>query len=506
MLKGLSEQEIENHGLNPRDIEIHQRRIQSSLAEKKNSFIKIIDTWRLENRGILPQRYLDATVPMEVDGFVAFIPAAGAASRYFQPLQGLRQSLVENHAPAIRAEIQDLKKQGAEAWPLPRALTALLQSSQAKFSPDEVTQALYEIDSPKAVLPSGKGAKSFLEKKHDEHSKIKGLMAEVYVTPLGYSKRFEEHLGRSSQSDTKLLFLEQGSELCTLRFTRDGLPYRDDKGKISLVPAGHGMLVRLFPTIKDAYPEAHSLFIRNIDNVMEDEKPCLADTQIFLSQHQYVLKCLKAIRKLLKAGDEGEASAAAARLQKTFLSRQNELPAWVAQEPQARQALWKLLFENFHCPAALADELRTQLGAQAALLKLYQRPLNALGQVPNNGKDVGGSPVRAVHEKGAVSICLELPHASPEDRKNFLENPATATHFNPVFVAAELPEDIAVYDLEQCPFWILAEKNNRATAVVYHEIILYEVLGNSYTANVLFPEIPRRLFQPHKTLLDGVKK
>jgi hypothetical protein len=151
-------------------------------------------------------------------------------------------------------------------------------------------------------------------------------------------------------------------------------------------------------------------------------------------------------------------------------------------------------------------DLKSKMGEKAALKHLFDRPLNALGQVPNNGKDVGGSPVRAVHENGEVSICLELPHASSEDRKNFLENPATATHFNPVFVAAELPEDNAVYDLEQCPFWILAEKNIRGTPVVYHEIVLYEVLGNSYTANVLFPEIPRRLFQPHKTLLDGVKK
>jgi hypothetical protein len=91
------------------------------------------------------------------------------------------------------------------------------------------------------------------------------------------------------------------------------------------------------------------------------------------------------------------------------------------------------------------------------------------------------------------------------DRKRFLEDPKKATHFNPVCVAAEIPENPRAYDLEQCPFWILAEKSMLGEPVVYHEIVLYEVIGNSLTANVLFPEISRRLFHPHKTLLDGVK-
>lgn len=506
MLKGLSETEIKERGLSALDIVIHQRRIQGNLEKKTDGFIKIIDTWRLDNQGIIPQQFLDSKASNSFHGFVAFVPAAGAASRYFEPLQGLRQALVENHAPAIRAEIQDLKKQGAESWPLPEALTGLLHSNNTNFSPDDMSRALYEIDSPKALLPAHKDGSSFLRKKRHEHSMIKGLMAEVYVAPLGYSKKFADHLGVAGKADRNLLFLEQGSELSTLRFTRDGLPYRDEDGKVSLVPAGHGMLVRLFPEIKKSFPEAHSLFIRNIDNVIEEEDECYQATSLFLAQHHAVLTRLKAIRQPLEKGDLETASSEASKLRTSFLSRKNHVPAWVSAETAPLRILWTVLFELFHCPFTLADDLKTNLGSKGALQKLYNRPLNALGQVPNNGKDVGGSPVRAVHDKGEVSICLELPHASPEDRKNFLENPAAATHFNPVFVAAELPDDRAAYDLEECPFWILAEKNIRGTSVVYHEIVLYEVLGNSYTANVLFPEIPRRLFQPHKTLLDGVKK
>jgi hypothetical protein len=506
MLKGLSEQEIKERNLNARDIEIHQRRILGSLAKKKPTYIKILDTWRIDNQGIVPRQYINCEGSEPVSGFVAFIPAAGAASRYFQPLQGLRQTLAENHAPAIRAEIDDLKKQGAETWPLPQALTQLLHGGQTKFSQNEIADALYEIDSPKALLPARKGGLSFLKKKRDEHQKIKGLEAEVYVAPLGYSPKFEQHLGIDRKADKNILFLEQGSELCTLRFTRDGLPYRDEEQNVSLVPAGHGMLVRLFPRIKEHFPKAHSMFIRNIDNVMDEEDACLLDTEVFLRQHQNILTSLKTIRQHLARKAFDQASQVAVDIERRFHNGRKDHPSWVKSTKEPFQALWALLFTVFHCPDVLALTLKNQLGEENALKQLYDRPLNALGQVPNNGKDVGGSPVRAEHENGEVSICLELPHASNEDRKNFLENPATATHFNPVFVAAEIPEDNAVYDLEQCPFWILAEKNIRGTPVVYHEIVLYEVLGNSYTANVLFPEIPRRLFQPHKTLLDGVKK
>jgi len=506
MLKGLSEQELNDHGLDARDILIHQRRIHGSLSQQKTSFIKILETWRLDNHGILPQRYLKDDGKAQAKGFVAFIPAAGAASRYFQPLQDLRMALADQDQVAIRVQLEALKKQGAEQWPLPKSLSKLLNAANDDFNAETVAAALYEIDSPKALLPARKSGPSFLKQKHDEHAAMNGLDGEVYVAPLGYSEKFAEHLKAEKGLDDSVHFMEQGSDLCTLRFTREGLPYRCENGKISLVPAGHGMLVRLFPKIKEKFPTAHSLFIRNIDNVIEEGAVCIADTELFLMQHQQVLEGLKRIRASLEVDRIEQAAVEADQLRERFVSRMVKHPGWLKDTKPAYKKLWTLLFELFHCPFLLAEELKEGVGEKEAIIELYKRPLNALGQVPNNGKDVGGSPVRAKHESGEVSICLELPHASPDDRKTYLENAEVATHFNPVFVAAEIPEDIAVYDLEQCPFWILAEKNIRATPVVYHEIVLYEVLGNSYTANVLFPEIPRRLFQPHKTLLDGLKK
>ncbi len=507
MTQELNEAELLEHSLNPRDIAIHHRRIKRSLEKSKTSFIKIIDSFRLDNGGILPQEYFSLKSRVKTHGFVAFIPAAGAASRYFQPLQALRHALSKHDESLVRSEIEELVAEGAKDWPLPTALDQLihLETHEPFPSLEFCKRALEEIDWPKALLPFESGKGSFLKKKREEHLAMPALLAEVYVAPRNGSKIFAEHLGVEPTAK-HIAFMEQGPELSTLRFGKDTLPYRDQNGEISVVPAGHGMLVRLFPEVKTAFPEAHSLFIRNIDNVIQDEENCLQDTELFLAQHQAVLEQLKDLRQFLETQSYSKAAELAEQIRLGFKERKKVQIHWLSSLGDNEQKLWKLLFEVFHCPIALANELRAKDGDLSSLKSLYFRPLNSLGQVPNNGRDVGGSPVLAEHEDGEVAICLELPHASPEDKKTFLENPAVATHFNPVFVAAEIPEDNAVYDLEKCPFWILAEKNIYGTPVVYHEIVLYEVLGNSYTANVIFPEIPRRLFNPHKTLLDGVKK
>ncbi|RZA15513.1 MAG: DUF4301 family protein [Proteobacteria bacterium] len=503
MVHRLDKQEIKTYGLSAHDIAIHQRRIKVSLKSAKTSFIPIIDSFRLDNGGILPKQFYRSDERAQAEGFVAFVPAAGAASRYFQPLQNLRQAITDKNEESLTTELARLKKEGASNWPLPAALSALIHSNDAVPSMNELQTVLDEISWPKALLPCRKNAESFLQKKVLEHKAMKGLVAEVYVAPLGCSESFQKHLG---EPEAKIKFLEQGPELSTLRFTREGDPFRDEDDKLSLVPAGHGMLVRLFPEITKMFgTAAHSLFIRNIDNVIKEEAACLADTESFLLQHQEVLKGLKAIRLALAAKNIDQAAKIAEDMLSRFPSGKFEKPQWVKSFTPSEQLLWTLQLKIFHCPQVLAKTLLKSKSSAEALTALYKRPFNSLGQVPNNGKDVGGSPVRARHDGGEVAICLELPHASPDDRKTFLEDPKVATHFNPVFVAAELPEDMAAYDLEQCPFWILAEKNIHGTPVVYHEIVLYEVLGNSYTANVIFPEIPRRLFNPHKSLLDGVK-
>lgn len=503
-LQGTNVDELRELGLDIHDIYIHQERIQKSMERRGELFIPIQDTCRLDNHGILPPHFLRMQSDTPIDGYIAFVPAAGAASRYFKPLLDLRQALSTGHQAEIRRQRDRLRAEGAEKWPLPPRLESFFTDTQQSSWDSEVCRLLIdEIDLPKALLPCWKNGPTFLEQKSEEHRNIEGVNGEVYVTPFKQSATFIEHLAPTEEMPC--LFVEQGPSMSTIRFHINGQPFRDENESLTLVPAGHGMLVKLFPDIHRRFPEAHSLFIRNIDNVNGSDPDVVSATELFLRQHQVVLRSLRAIRGALHADTLTEGARIARELLNRFESVQ-EPPAlaWVRELEEPWRSLWCLLLQVFHLPGTHATKMRTQYQDKRALRTLYDRPLNTLGQVPNSGKDVGGMPVFAKSESGDVTICLELPHVSSADRERFLENPKLGTHFNPAFVAAEIPTQHHSYDLQNCPFWILAEKNFHGHPVVYHEIVLYEILGNSLTSNVLFPEIPRILFNPHKTLLDGL--
>ncbi|MCX6128443.1 MAG: hypothetical protein NTX25_05180, partial [Proteobacteria bacterium] len=93
MLTGMTLDEIKALGLDAQDIKIHQERITQGLQHRDQLFIPIEDTCRLDNGGIIPARYLQDLKNQKPEGFVAFIPAAGAASRYFKPLADFRAAL-----------------------------------------------------------------------------------------------------------------------------------------------------------------------------------------------------------------------------------------------------------------------------------------------------------------------------------------------------------------------------------------------------------------------------
>lgn len=508
MLKGMTVAEIRDINLDVHDIQIHQQRISEGVKNRNDLFIPIEDTCRLENGGILPPQYLHHIHREKAHGFVAFVPAAGAASRYFKPLMDLRLALEAMDQAKIEEQHRSLRQQEAVAWPLPPQLTQFVaQESCPRITADLAKTMIQEIDLPKALLPCWKDGPTFLQMKQQEHEKIHGMLAEYYVAPLGESRLFADHLAQRGPEETRpRYFLEQGEQLSTLRFRPDGMPYRTPEGKLSIVPAGHGMLVKLFQDVRQKTPSAHSLFIRNIDNVNGWSREVLQETEQFLVQHQMVLASVRRIRQCLHSDDLSTAAQLADELLQNMVNpRPVQTGSWLKELESPWQPLWKLLVQGFHCPESHALRMRRNHQDKRALKELYDRPLNTLGQVPNNGKDIGGTPVFAHTKDGDVSICLELPHVSTVDRKRFLEDPTKATHFNPVFVAAEIPENPRAYDLENCPFWILAEKTMLGEPVVYHEIVLYEVIGNSLTANVLFPEISRKLFHPHKTLLDGIK-
>jgi hypothetical protein len=213
----------------------------------------------------------------------------------------------------------------------------------------------------------------------------------------------------------------------------------------------------------------------------------LKTSRFFTAGFQRSLKLLDSIRSALAVKDSSLADTSARSL----------LELWDVSCSSKDDPIEVVLKKLFHAP------LR-ELNAEP--LHLLLRPLVLMGQVPNTARDVGGSCVFTTIDGVDQKLCLERPHASPQDQRRFLDDPATATHFNPVFVAAEVPSREIVKSWSNHPFWLIAKKSWNGREVLYQESILYELLGSSQYTNLVFVEVPRKVFNPHKSLADASGK
>ncbi len=486
-------------GLDPIEVNLHHQRILRALQNRESDYLPIIDTCRLDNGGIVPMPV--HTGSTDARGFVAVTLAAGAASRYSEPLLALRQALESGNLLQLNQSLEDLVAHQARTWPLPPVLAQLLAQDTPipKFPPpSEINEILAAMQQPKGLFPCNQSGHSFASMKNMEHANLRGIEGQAFIVAPHKRPDFEA-LAQREGFLPGTVFLEQGPELSTIRFWDDGSPVMED-GRYSPVPAGHGTLLKLWPQMHRRFPSAHSAFIRNVDNVTGTDAEVMDATHHFLNFHSTILKSIRLIRQHLTTSQWQGCLAPIQMLWELFPEiRKTATPR---NNISAIQCLWEVQQDIFQLSPSQKIHVLKQHGGdeQLALQWLYSRPVNTLGQVPNRGRDVGGSAVFVRTAVGPEKVCLELPHASPEDVARFLKDPTRATHFNPVFVAAELGQTPSPAFDEHQPLWILARKKYHGRPVLYHETVLFELLGNNMMANVLFPEIPRFLFHPHKTL------
>jgi hypothetical protein len=508
--------DISRLGLDPERVREHATTLSQALAANLRPTFEIIDTCRRDNGGILltPEVEARSEDPTAIaSGFVAFVPAAGAASRYSQPFQGLIQALEKGDIAGIDQALDVLRSLGAASWPLPQLVATLVQDKSAlkDLTSTDLLAVLRLLLLPKALMPGVTDGDSFLALKLLEHRGLPGLAGQVFITPPEMEHEFQQTIddvksqitadATNSQIELRTLFIPQGPALSTIRFHRDGSPFLNGDGRPSTVPAGHGALIEILPLVRDHFPDAHSVFIRNIDNVVGTKDEATAATYSFLHFHRSILNAVKGVRAALAKSDLKSAADAAKLLRCHIPASQGSLGAEAAAKIAAidnayMRSLWDIQARLFH--GHVPDEISIKT------LKLaYDRPVNTLGQVPNTGKDIGGTPCFVRVDNKQVKICIEVPHVSEQDKITFLSNPAKATHFNPVFAAAELIGEDDLPRLRQHDFWILSEKNYKGQPVVYFETVLYELLGNSHLANCVFVEVPRSVFNPHKSIQDA---
>ncbi len=478
-------------GLDPDLIAQHQRNIKKHLLQVAERFFPIVDTCRLDNGGVWPlptEKWLEQFRSGSPDkDVIAFVPAAGASTRYLAPLFMLIKSLSNRSRSEFIHARGELVASGLSRCPLPTSLTDLMHDVE-KIGDDvfcvRAASVLADLESPKALYPAVDTGETFLEIKRLEHQKMKQLAGEVFICPPGRADKFLE-VSKRVKSTLPVRCYEQGPALSTVRFDSHGEIITGENNKLSLVPGGHGTLLRLFRDVARDFPQATSVFIRNIDNVAGTSRPVCEATDRFLAAFKHSFFEMQQIRRYLKRGDLEMANSHAKSICKIWgLSSVNDTAAM------------DLVLEKLFYTRAEHKELTV----------LFDRPFVLMGQVPNSGTDVGGSCVLADVDGVRQKLCLELPHASPEDRARFLGDPKLATHFNPVFVAAEILTEEAYARLKHNPFWLVTKKSWENRDVYYQESILYELLGSSQFVNVLFVDVPRTIFNPHKALVDAQAK
>lgn len=416
---------------------------------------------------------------------------------------------------------------------------------------------------PKGLVPTTAESDSFLFLKLVEQIALLQSSVNIYIAPHQKTAAFKDEVATGRRklieqtqnifdlegtsfapgwlkstnqrtgSDTHIL--EQGLDLCTIRFNEDGTAVVDENGQYSPVAAGHGELLNLFPDIAAQWPQLECLHIRNIDNVIgtqrerQQELKSVAETFRLLRDAIEFLRC--EVEEFLPKcrganGDElltHPDAVAAVRFLAQLIPGHNQnlgLPGIPSGSSQQRglsaESIQKVLGNLFHWQPL--PEGLSCFGQWDWLQQQLSRPLSVFGVVRKEVGDVGGGPVFAQLPDGThVKICLEMPHASKEDAQEYFGNKGRATHFNPVLVFFELrthqfshtqnPRSGKIIQPGQLfdeHFWLLAKKEFKGRKVCYHETVLYELIGNSARTNVVFVEVPRTLFKPHKTLLDSL--
>lgn len=451
--------------------EHHRSRFRDYFEKgMKNHVFKVQDSCRVKNGRILSFESLK-NFPTDSLNIASFIPAAGVATRFTSPIYEYIKGTGKH------PHLDYLLSQGTTGLP---------------HNADDLVKL------PKALYPCVKEGLSFLQLKLLEQKPLKGLDFTICIIPPDTEALFQRHLSQENFSNSTIELLEQGSQLSTLRFDKNGDTIISE-GLPSLAPAGHGSLLKLFPLIKKKHPHIESLFIRNIDNVVGCSAEVIEGSQQFLGAHHFILDQIKNIRRSLANNQisvaEDSALAFSNKIQVNRELSKAEID-FLERKDRSERHLWKVLVSVFQTPLKLC--------LKSSLKDLYNRPLSLLGQVPNLGKDIGGSPVIVDTEDGETAICVEQSHLSTEDKNKMLDI-NFATHFNPVFAIVELQDSIDNYKIEENPHWAFVEKQWQGQQTFYHESLLYEMIGNSALTNLIFVELPRFMFNPHKNLEDNCR-
>ncbi len=253
----------------------------------------------------------------------------------------------------------------------------------------------------------------------------------------------------------------------TVALDETGQPLRDAKGQLVLRPGGHGALIE---NLNDLAGDI--ILVRNIDNVVPDahKEANLIWTRLLTG---YLLEVQTEQYALLKA-----------------LHEQPE-------DPMVRDLVVCFLADRLQAEVSLTDDSKT-------LLALLDRPLRVCGMVPNSGEP-GGGPFWVRDAQGRVTKQIvegaQIERSAP-DQAEIL---ARATHFNPVDMVCGVsdwrgrPYDLSRFVDEEAVIITSKVQNGKEVRVLELPGLWNGAMAGWHT---IFVEIPSEAFNPVKTVFD----
>jgi nicotinamide riboside kinase len=435
-----------------------------------------------------------------------FVPASGAASRMFKFLSTfLNEFDIENES--INAYINRKKDSelsifivGLEKFPFFEAVDAKLKEVFPDFNTLERDYKNYYFiklllspdyfdfaNKPKGVLPFHK-YKNHIATAIEEH-----LYECAYYSSSNNSSHLQFTVSETHQSQFESVVnsvkskveKESGTTITTSysyqNKATDAIsvdlinnPFRDENGKLVFRPGGHGALIENLNNL-----DADIIFIKNIDNVIQNHKESIALYKkalagILIELQQQVFQYLNEIEKAKEADLDEMIAFAKSKLNVEIL-----------------EDFSKYTLEN----------------KISYIKNILDRPIRVCGMVKNEGEP-GGGPFWVRDSKGAIS--LQIVETSQVDLANAeqVKILADATHFNPVdLVCGILNHKNEKFDLTHFVdhnSGFIVEKNKNGKPLKGYEL---PGLWNGAMAKwiTVFVEVPLMTFNPVKTVNDLLK-
>lgn len=254
-------------------------------------------------------------------------------------------------------------------------------------------------------------------------------------------------------------------------------PFRKKNGELLLRPGGHGSLILNLNRLRGDY-----IFIKNIDNVVPDDKKDL------------VVEYKKVLAGIL------------VEKQRKIFNYLHELTDHSAEKPDKEKMLKFLEEELMIKVTERVRRYNTKKTLRFVIEKLH-RPIRVCGMVRNEG-DPGGGPVWVGNNRCEQLQIAEISQLDMADNyvKDAIEN---SSHFNPVDIVCSTKDYRGEYfDLHrfvdpETAFISNKSQDGRALKAYEHPGLWNGAMAKWTT---IFVEVPYETFAPTKTVFDLLER